>query len=160
MRFRIMNKKRFSITMTKKETEFDFQNSDVLKLFMWEVSFNTTSHNAEIAINTNLIHFRIMIKKTSLFLGIQISSNALNAEFFLKLMSHNAKIYIKNQKTPRYSKFFTKTTFFSTKSTNFWFRASKIIYKKHILGKQHQKIWFYKTVCVWSSHFGQFPHYH
>ena len=54
--------------MTQKSRAVFFQNCDVRKLFKSKVSHNTISHNAEIARDTNLIHFRIMTKKTPYFL--------------------------------------------------------------------------------------------
>ena len=68
IRFRIMTKKKFSAFWHKK-IELDFQNCYVLKLFMLEVSLYTISHNAEIARDPYLIHFRIMTKKNTLFSG-------------------------------------------------------------------------------------------
>ena len=57
-----MTKKNVSAFWPKK-AELDFQNCDVLKLFMLEVSLITISHNAEISQDPNLIRFRIMTKK-------------------------------------------------------------------------------------------------
>ena len=54
-----MTKKKVS-AFWPKNAELDFQNCDVLKIFMSEVSLNMISHNAEIARYPNLIHFRII----------------------------------------------------------------------------------------------------
>ena len=58
-----------------------------------------------------LIHIRIVTKKTSLFSGEKISSNALNAEFLLKLRVIMRKFIKKLKDTVLIKVFYKRYTF-------------------------------------------------